>query len=239
MPANREIFSRRASGRKRNRSGFRLQSVPRIHVERLNRRRNRKVARKPATRDQFNHVGFVFVPSGRASIPTVQLERNQLRQSDDLQILKRFRWQRKGNLAAALQNFSSRETINHDTAQSILHAINTARDAIKWAAPICRQKLHSFENIWNNDVHVNGHPRISMFLHRNAAGDQMRNIVVREHRRSSARGLHYIRCPRFLPEKICLIFHGTRFASITGQFNAFTASDASPTSQLRFRRLHP
>ena len=78
---------------------FGLQRVPGFLEELAHGGVKPEGARELATEDQLNDIRLVFMPTNRRTGPTVELERNQFFESDELKLLDRLGGLRKRHLA--------------------------------------------------------------------------------------------------------------------------------------------
>ena len=158
-------------------SGFGLECIPGLPVERANGGRHGQVARQLAAEDQFNHVGLVPETMQRRMGGAVQFEREEILQFDDLQFLRGFDRLREGHLAVAPQHLARRQQINRHAVPPVFDPVLASYDPGERAAPFGSEKLHGFQDVRDDNIHINSDSGVTIFLHRNPADDEMRNVM--------------------------------------------------------------
>ena len=72
----------------------------------------------------------------------------------------------------------------------VFDAVFKFRHAEKRPGQTGCQPFHCFQHIRNHDVHINGHTRVAVFLHRESADDEMGNVMFRQQRDDGAGRFH-------------------------------------------------
>ena len=115
--------------------------------------------------------------------------------------------------ATIFQNPSGWQQIYNHAIAPVFHSIMEFRYTIKRPGQTCRKKFHRFQNIRHNDIHIDRDARITVFLHRQPADDQMRNVMISQQLDRGTGRLHQTGCPGVLAENISsLVRHEDRIA---------------------------
>src|SRR5450631_3243635 len=78
-------------------------------------------------------------------------------------------------------------------------------NAQKRACYIRREEFQRFQNIRDDNVHIQREPGIAVLLNRESAHDQMRNVIVRQYGRRCAGSLLQPGRPGVLPQQIGVV----------------------------------
>lgn len=183
--------------------GLILKRVPGFLVERTNGRRDAEVARQVARFDQLDHIRLVFQSVIRAVHPTIELQGNQRFEGHNLWLGSNLLGFRERHTTTPLEDPAGRQQIDRDAIAPVANSAVVSRHTTERATQVCCQEFDRVEDIWDDQIDVERHAVVAVFLNSQAADQQMRNIPVREHRDGRPRGLLDASRAGILSQHVC------------------------------------